>query len=425
METTVELILFFIVGGVAIAAAAMMLMSENAVHSALFLIVNFACVAFLYLMLNAAFLAMVQVTVYAGAIMVLFLFVIMLLGAEKVLPADPGQGKNRMRWFTPLAVILTVGLLFVIGTPLLVGDSDERLAAQPMVRVLNVAPDAGIIDVYAGDELIASGLAFGDASPLVTLAAGEQAISIVESAADQAGAQAASTLTLEPDSVQTIIAYGTGEQPTLALVAEDLSSVPDRSSRVTVFHANPEAPTVSFVDFGAEFVEDDTQVLLADLAPGERAEPVILREGEVDWAVVDASNHANVLYDMPDFEIARDRSDLIVIAGQRIFDGSLRTVAVPVETPAEPTFGSPRAIGFELFTTYMLPFQLLAMLLLAAMVGAIVLTHREPDKSRRRVIGRRRVSRPLTSVIASQVGTDITTANGSPAQLPDADAVGK
>lgn len=330
-----------------------------------------------------------------------------------------------MRWFTPLAVILTVGLLFVIGTPLLVGDSDERLAAQPMVRVLNVAPDAGIIDVYAGDELIASGLAFGDASPLVTLAAGEQAISIVESAADQAGAQAASTLTLEPDSVQTIIAYGTGEQPTLALVAEDLSSVPDRSSRVTVFHANPEAPTVSFVDFGAEFVEDDTQVLLADLAPGERAEPVILREGEVDWAVVDASNHANVLYDMPDFEIARDRSDLIVIAGQRIFDGSLRTVAVPVETPAEPTFGSPRAIGFELFTTYMLPFQLLAMLLLAAMVGAIVLTHREPDKSRRRVIGRRRVSRPLTSVIASQVGTDITTANGSPAQLPDADAVGK
>lgn len=402
-----------------------MLLEENAVHSALYLIVVMACISFLFLLLNAPFLAMIQLTVYAGAIMVLFLFVIMLLGAEKVLPADPGQGKNRMRWFTPLAVILTVGLLFVIGTPLLVGDSDERLAAQPMVRVLNVAPDAGIIDVYAGDELIASGLAFGDASPLVTLAAGEQAISIVESAADQAGAQAASTLTLEPDSVQTIIAYGTGEQPTLALVAEDLSSVPDRSSRVTVFHANPEAPTVSFVDFGAEFVEDDTQVLLADLAPGERAEPVILREGEVDWAVVDASNHANVLYDMPDFEIARDRSDLIVIAGQRIFDGSLRTVAVPVETPAEPTFGSPRAIGFELFTTYMLPFQLLAMLLLAAMVGAIVLTHREPDKSRRRVIGRRRVSRPLTSVIASQVGTDITTANGSPAQLPDADAVGK
>ncbi len=421
----VEIWPFVIVGAIAVAAAVLMLLEENAVHSALYLIVVMACISFLFLLLNAPFLAMIQLTVYAGAIMVLFLFVIMLLGAEKVLPADPGQGKNRMRWFTPLAVILTVGLLFVIGTPLLVGDSDERLAAQPMVRVLNVAPDAGIIDVYAGDELIASGLAFGDASPLVTLAAGEQAISIVESAADQAGAQAASTLTLEPDSVQTIIAYGTGEQPTLALVAEDLSSVPDRSSRVTVFHANPEAPTVSFVDFGAEFVEDDTQVLLADLAPGERAEPVILREGEVDWAVVDASNHANVLYDMPDFEIARDRSDLIVIAGQRIFDGSLRTVAVPVETPAEPTFGSPRAIGFELFTTYMLPFQLLAMLLLAAMVGAIVLTHREPDKSRRRVIGRRRVSRPLTSVIASQVGTDITTANGSPAQLPDADAVGK
>ncbi len=67
----------------------MMLISENAIHSALFLILNFACIAFFFLMLNAPFLAMVQITVYAGAIMVLFLFVIMLLGAERVLPEDP------------------------------------------------------------------------------------------------------------------------------------------------------------------------------------------------------------------------------------------------------------------------------------------------------------------------------------------------
>ena len=81
-----ELTLFVIVGAIAVISAAMMLISENAIYSALFLILNFACIAFFFLMLNAPFLAMVQITVYAGAIMVLFLFVIMLLGAEQLLP---------------------------------------------------------------------------------------------------------------------------------------------------------------------------------------------------------------------------------------------------------------------------------------------------------------------------------------------------
>ena len=91
-----EVSLFILVGAIAVVAAVMMLLSENAVHSALFLILNMGCIAFFFLMLNAPFLAMVQITVYAGAIMVLFLFVIMLLGAEKlrgsnaISLADPG-----------------------------------------------------------------------------------------------------------------------------------------------------------------------------------------------------------------------------------------------------------------------------------------------------------------------------------------------
>jgi NADH-quinone oxidoreductase subunit J len=82
MTLTPELIAFFILAAVAIGAALGMLFSRNAVHSALFLVLNFAVVAVFFLLLNAPFIAMVQVTVYAGAIMVLFLFVIMLLGAE-------------------------------------------------------------------------------------------------------------------------------------------------------------------------------------------------------------------------------------------------------------------------------------------------------------------------------------------------------
>ena len=76
-------ILFLILATISVFAAVSMLVSKNAVHSALFLILNFAVIAVFFLILNAPFLAAVQITVYAGAIMVLFLFVIMLLGAEE------------------------------------------------------------------------------------------------------------------------------------------------------------------------------------------------------------------------------------------------------------------------------------------------------------------------------------------------------
>ena len=102
---TVGLIIFLIVGVIAVTAALGLLLSDNAVHAALFLILNFACVALFYLSLNAPFLAMVQITVYAGAIMVLFLFVIMLLGAERV-PLT-----SRLRWQMPLGALLAVALL--------------------------------------------------------------------------------------------------------------------------------------------------------------------------------------------------------------------------------------------------------------------------------------------------------------------------
>ena len=102
---TPALILFLILAAVAVGAALGMLLSHNAVYSALFLILNFATVAVLYLLLGAPFIAMAQVTVYAGAIMVLFLFVIMLLGAEQL------RRDRTLGWQQPLAVLLAVTLI--------------------------------------------------------------------------------------------------------------------------------------------------------------------------------------------------------------------------------------------------------------------------------------------------------------------------
>ncbi|HEY43803.1 MAG TPA: NADH-quinone oxidoreductase subunit J [Anaerolineae bacterium] len=102
---TLDLILFFGIAFIAVVSAISMLISRNAIYSALFLVLNFVAIASLYLLLNAAFIAMVQVTVYAGAIMVLFLFVIMLLGAERV------ETSPSLPWQLPVAILL--GLVLV------------------------------------------------------------------------------------------------------------------------------------------------------------------------------------------------------------------------------------------------------------------------------------------------------------------------
>ncbi len=103
-----NLITFYLLALVAIGAALGMIFSKNAIYSALFLILNFATVAVYYLILGAPFIAMSQVTVYAGAIMVLFLFVIMLLGTEQL------AGEDTLIWQKPFSWLLAI-LLVAVG----------------------------------------------------------------------------------------------------------------------------------------------------------------------------------------------------------------------------------------------------------------------------------------------------------------------
>lgn len=100
-----DYLLFFGLALVAVGSAVAMLLSKNAIYSALNLILNFISIAIFYLLLGAPFIAVAQVAVYAGAIMVLFLFVIMLLGSQD-LPGTP-----RLGWQRPLAVVLAAILV--------------------------------------------------------------------------------------------------------------------------------------------------------------------------------------------------------------------------------------------------------------------------------------------------------------------------
>ena len=108
----VDYVLFFGLAIVAIASALGMLLSKNAIYSALNLVINFVSVSIFYLLLGAPFIAMTQITVYAGAIMVLFLFVIMLLGAEKLAPGKVLPYQRPMA--IGLAVVLVVEAAYLL-----------------------------------------------------------------------------------------------------------------------------------------------------------------------------------------------------------------------------------------------------------------------------------------------------------------------
>ena len=100
-----DLVLFWLVTPVSIGAAVLMLFQRNAVFAALFLILNQFTLAVFFVLLDAHFLAAVQVIVYAGAIMVLFLFVIMLLGVDR-----EETLVERLRGQRVLAVVLGAGI---------------------------------------------------------------------------------------------------------------------------------------------------------------------------------------------------------------------------------------------------------------------------------------------------------------------------
>jgi NADH-quinone oxidoreductase subunit J len=105
---------FFVLAAIAIGAALGLVLKQNAIHGALFLVVNLGAVAALYLMLGAEFLAAAQVIVYAGAIMVLFVFAIMVLipGKEEAGP-DPRRAVRLLA--LPVGALLFILLAIVIA----------------------------------------------------------------------------------------------------------------------------------------------------------------------------------------------------------------------------------------------------------------------------------------------------------------------
>ena len=119
-------ILFFFFAAIAVGAALNVLVQKHVLYSALSLILMLTAVSVLFILLQADFLAVINVIVYAGAIMVLFVFVIMLLN----LPEDE-DGADRLRWLKFIGIPL--GLFFLVLVVTTLWNLEANRGTQPQL----------------------------------------------------------------------------------------------------------------------------------------------------------------------------------------------------------------------------------------------------------------------------------------------------
>ena len=453
--------LFLVVSIVAVVAAGMMLTRQNAVHSALFLIVNFGCVAFLYLMLDAPFLAMVQVTVYTGAIMVLFLFVIMLLGAETTTDTS-----GRMRWLgmagSLVAIVLLMIFAFPIASDMLNDEAVDSGDARASLRLINAVPggDAQVFrvlemgfetpleeEVAASAELfpLDEGSSFvsialdsvrynderADSRDYVDLPAGDYSLSATVSDDSYVSSAVFSvTVSLAAESAHTLLLYqNTDGLLEYALLEDDIHAPSVGKMRLTLINSLA-GKQVSLVDVGqystiGSLCEDAAcnsllphRILIDQLPLGDQIS-IELDEGDYNLAFVDQDQ--TVLRILAGYTAERGVIETRVLAREPGTPGSQPAYRAAVyHAFATPAFGSPEAVGQVLFIDYVLPVMLVGVLLLVALIGVIVLAR--PDAfaqaERRRINRRRRVNRPLVSVIAQQTGADVLSGEYMPKLTP-------
>jgi len=125
---------FWILGSVAVIGALGMVLARNAVHSALWLVLTMLCLGFLYVVNSAPFLGAVQIIVYTGAIMMLFLFVLMLVGrdaSDSLIETLRGQ--------RVAAIVLGIGFAVLVGTGLA-----HSLGDTPMVGLTAANADGNV-----------------------------------------------------------------------------------------------------------------------------------------------------------------------------------------------------------------------------------------------------------------------------------------
>jgi NADH-quinone oxidoreductase subunit J len=109
-----DVLLFYVFAAIAIGASALVVVWRQPMHSVLLLIVSFAALAGLYIQLDSPFAAVIQIIIYAGAIMVLFVFVVMLLNAHREEDVVARSARGPLRAGVVLGVVLAAELVWAL-----------------------------------------------------------------------------------------------------------------------------------------------------------------------------------------------------------------------------------------------------------------------------------------------------------------------
>jgi NADH-quinone oxidoreductase subunit J len=128
---------FWILGSLAVIGGLGMVIARNAVHSALWLVVTMLCLGFIYVMNEAPFLGAVQIIVYTGAIMMLFLFVLMLVGrdaSDSLIETLRGQRVAAILLGVAFGVLVATGLARSLGGAEVVGLAEANSASGGNVQ---------------------------------------------------------------------------------------------------------------------------------------------------------------------------------------------------------------------------------------------------------------------------------------------------
>jgi len=290
----------------------------------------------------------------------------------------------------------------------------KPIAHNPRVRVINVDPGQAIA-VYADGVPLTTGLAYGKDSPYVELPAGTHTVTALVGNADgnPANPNTAKTLLsksfpLASETTTTLIAAATRWID----VPEDLTPLTDdmqfRYIGVNALNGSVPVDLLEVDPANASSV----QVAAPQIAYGQFSAPVAQAAGSYTLAWQAAGKRIGFYAGQT---LAAGSTQLFVLAPDPSVTG--QTTALNFSQLAQPAFGSPQQIGQQLFSTYLLPFELVSLLLLAAMVGAIVLTRDEfVRRERKRLVVSRQITRlnqPADRLVVHPLPMPLTT-NASP-----------
>jgi NADH-quinone oxidoreductase subunit J len=150
---------FYIAAAVAVLATIMVISSYNVVHALLYLVISFLAIAVVFFVLGAPFVAALEVIVYAGAIVVLIIFVIMMLSLKQESTEQEKQWLTRRIWMGPaiLAFILMGELIYIIVSAQ-VADLNQHMVDSKAVGLSLYGPGGYVIGVELSGILLMAGI---------------------------------------------------------------------------------------------------------------------------------------------------------------------------------------------------------------------------------------------------------------------------